>query len=332
MDKPNVERFALGRGGDRGLLSIGLVNAMPDAGLRATELAFARLLKDAAGGLDVRLTLFTLPQILRSPDTKARMEGFYADIGAPAVSGLDGLIVAAEEEMEDAAWDGFRQLVDWAQAGGVSTCFSGGATGLAARHLSGIAAENLPRQRLGIFTVSRNGEHPLVSGLPASWPVPHAARKALPATALAAQGYRILTRLADGGVDSFMRKGQASNGGAAGGEKAGLLLFFTGHPEYEPRALARRFLAGLADFAAGGAMPPVPEQYFDRLTENRLADLAGRRLRDFSAYQKLVQGAVPFAGWRPAAVKQCAAWLTAIALEKQAKSATVAHARRRRRA
>jgi len=321
MDKPKVEGFALRRGGDRGLLSIGLVNAMPDASLRATELAFARLLKDASGGLDVRLSLFTLPQIPRSADTRARMEGFYADIGADCGSagrGLDALIVAAEEDADSASWDGFRHLVDAAQGAVLSTCFSGGAAILAVRHLSGIAAE--PRERMGIFTVSRGGEHPLLAGLPAQWLVPHAARQSLPAAALAAGGYRILGRLADGGADSFLR------------EDRGHCLYLAGHPEYEPRALARRFLAGLADFAAGGAMPPVPEHYFDRLTENRLAELTGRQLRDFSAYQKLVQGAVPFAGWRPHAVKQCAAWLAAIALKKQAKSLSLAQRQRRKRA
>jgi len=288
--------------------------------LRATELAFAGLLKDAPGGVDVRLTLFTLPQIPRSAETRARMEGFYADVDAAAAAGMDALIVASEDEDVPAVWDGLRSLVDGAEKTGLSLLFSGGAALAAVRHLSGITAHDLPRERTGIFTAARDGEHALLSNMPAQWPVPHAALKALPPASLAAQNYRILSRLTDGAVDSFLR------------QQRGLFLFLAGHPEYEPRALARRFLAGMAGFAQGGPMPPMPVHYFDRLTENRIAELTGRQVRDFSAYQKLVQGAVPFAGWRPHALKQCAAWLAAIAQEKQAKTASAARAGRRRRA
>src|ERR1043166_1509908 len=205
MDK--VEKFALGRsgngrGGDRGRLSIGLVNAMPDASLRATELAFAGLLKDAPGGVDVRLTLFTLPQIPRSAETRARMEGFYAEIDALGAAGLDALIVASEDQNVPAAWDSLRSLIDAADTAGLSMLFSGGAALAAVRHLSGIAAHELPRERTGIFTAARNGEHALLSNMPAQWPVPHAACKALPPAALAAQNYQILSRLTDGAVDN----------------------------------------------------------------------------------------------------------------------------------
>lgn len=52
-----VEQFLLGSGHNRTAIHVGLVNNMPDAALRTTELQFARLLKDAAGPLDVRLRL-----------------------------------------------------------------------------------------------------------------------------------------------------------------------------------------------------------------------------------------------------------------------------------
>ena len=55
-----VEQFLLGGGHNRTAIHVGLVNNMPDAALRATELQFARLLKAAAGNLDVRLRLFSL--------------------------------------------------------------------------------------------------------------------------------------------------------------------------------------------------------------------------------------------------------------------------------
>ena len=53
---------------------------MPDAAMRATELQFARLLKDAASDFDVRLHLFAMPEIARGEAARSRMEGFYADV------------------------------------------------------------------------------------------------------------------------------------------------------------------------------------------------------------------------------------------------------------
>ena len=49
----DIEKFQLGGHGVRGAIQIGLVNNMPDAAMRGTELQFARLLKEAAGALDV---------------------------------------------------------------------------------------------------------------------------------------------------------------------------------------------------------------------------------------------------------------------------------------
>ena len=89
-----IEKFALGggRGVYRGTLHVGLVNNMPDAAMRATELQFARLLKEAAGALDaramdVRLHLFSLAEIERGELARSRMEGFYADAGTLAYGG-----------------------------------------------------------------------------------------------------------------------------------------------------------------------------------------------------------------------------------------------------
>ena len=66
----------------RAAVHVGLVNNMPDAAMRATELQFARLLKEAAGALDVRLRLFNLRGDRRAATTRApRMDGFYDDAG-----------------------------------------------------------------------------------------------------------------------------------------------------------------------------------------------------------------------------------------------------------
>src|ERR1700761_2858513 len=124
-----IENFAFGSRGTKATLHIGLVNNMPDAAMRATELQFARLLKDAASDFDVRLHLFSLPEIARGETQRSRMEGFYADVATLPEAGMDGLIITGAEPLTDALsdetyWPALTRLMDWSATGTVSTLFS----------------------------------------------------------------------------------------------------------------------------------------------------------------------------------------------------------------
>ena len=109
----STEKFALGagRGIYRGTIHVGLINNMPDTALRATELQFARLLKEASGTLDVRLQLFSLHQIKRGEQVRSRMEGFYADANALPAAGIDALIVSNAEPNTDTAMNSSWRLM-----------------------------------------------------------------------------------------------------------------------------------------------------------------------------------------------------------------------------
>src|ERR1700760_5039799 len=102
---PGIENFAFGSRGTKATRHIGLVNNMPDAAMRATELQFARLLKDAANNFDVRLHLFSMPEIARAEMQRSRMEGFYADVATLPASGVDALIITGAEPQTDALND-----------------------------------------------------------------------------------------------------------------------------------------------------------------------------------------------------------------------------------
>ena len=68
-------------------------------------------------------------------------------------------------------------------------------------------------------------------------------------------------------------------------------IFLQGHPEYDPRHLGARISArhGRASCAARSpSAPAVPENYFDRATEDRLAEI-GARSRP-ARYQEIVVG------------------------------------------
>ena len=246
-----VEQFLLGSGFSPAAVHVGLLNNMPDAGLRATELQFARLLKDAAGNLDVRLRLFSLGSITRSEETRTRMAGFYDDAAFLEAAGLDALIVTGGAPDEDYLrsepyWMELSQLVDWAQANTISTLFSGLAAPAAVLHLDGVSHRPLPAPLLGVYASVRAEDDPLFFNSAPSVPVPHVRRHELASADLKAAGYRVLAELdSDNGVggqaDIFTREtpGQSR------------FVFLQGHPEYDPGTLARLHLKDMERFLSG---------------------------------------------------------------------------------
>ena len=312
MEKSRVEKFALGgpgKTGYRGTLHVGLVNNMPDAALRTTELQFARLLKDASGvlgpnAMDVRLHLFALPEIPRGEAVLSRMEGFYADAALLPAAGLDALIVTGAEPRagnlrDEPYWASLAHLIDWAEIGTISTYFSCLAAHAAVLHLDNIARRPLDRKLSGVFTSERVADDALLTGLQDGAQVPHSRRNDIPEAALVAHGYRILSRLTDGGPDFFCRKGQS------------LLVFAQGHPEYDAGSLGREYLRDVGRALQGeGEHPSLPENYFDRLTEDQLRELAADGVGDLARYQAVVVGAMPFVSWRGHTVRLFANWLS----------------------
>ena len=315
-DNNGIEKFGLGdrRGVHRGTIHVGLVNNMPDSAMRATELQFARLLKESAGALDVQLHLFSLAAIERGEEARSRMEGFYADAETLPMAGIDALLVTGAEPRganfaEEPYWPGLANLIDWAEIGTVSTVFSCLAAHAAVFHLDGIARKPLPRKMSGIFTAARTGEHPLLTGMQSRMHVPHSRRNSLPEGELTSNGYSVLSRL-DEGVDSFTKV-------MPGGSQ---FLFLQGHPEYGGDSLGREYLRDMGRFLRGeiAERPAAPENYFDRATENALAGLDAETTHpgDLARYSAVVSGALPLQSWRSHTLKLFGNWLGLIAAQK----------------
>lgn len=304
-----IENFAFGQRGLRAAVHIGLVNNMPDAAMRATELQFARLLKEAAQEFDVRLHLFAMPEIPRGEMARSRMEGFYADVATLSDAQMDGLIVTGAEPRTEALdreqyWEALTRLIDWAATATVSTLFSCLAAHAAVLHLDGIKRRPLPKKISGVFPSLRANDDPLLTGFPARIATPHSRKNGLPEGELASRRYRILSRLTDGSADIFIRDGKSR------------LVFLQGHPEYGAETLGREFLRDMARFLKGeGPRPGIPENYFDRVTENALQALDGRD-SGIDDYNEVVMAAVPLQSWRVNALRLYANWITGIAAEK----------------
>jgi homoserine O-succinyltransferase/O-acetyltransferase len=305
----NVENFAFGQRGTRATLHIGLVNNMPDAAMRATELQFARLVKEAAHAFDVRLHLFAMPEIPRGEVAASRMEGFYSDVAKLPSAGMDALIITGAEPRtarmsEEPYWQALTRLVDWAGNRTISTLFSCLAAHAAVLHLDGIVRQPLPKKLSGVFSSLRAVEDPLLAGLPTRAATPHSRRNGLSESDLVARDYRILSRLTDGSVDAFVREGQSR------------FVFLQGHPEYTAETLGREYLRDVARFLRGeAARPGIPENYFDRVTENALQTLAARGAQ-IADYNEIVMSAVPLQSWRSYTLRLFANWIAGIAAEK----------------
>jgi homoserine O-succinyltransferase len=312
-----VEQFLLGGGhflsdrSGRASVHVGLVNNMPDAALRATELQFARLLKAAAGSLDVRLRLFSLRSIERGEQARSRMAGFYDDVGFLQTSNIDALIITgaqscAADLRDEPYWAELAHLIDWAEIGTISTLFSCLAADAAVFHLDGIVRRPLAAKLSGIYDSVRIADDPLLFNTAPAMPVPHSRRNDIAPGDLAAKGYRVLSRLSNGHADIFTREPPGHS----------RFVFFQGHPEYDPGTLGREYLDDLSCFLRGetAERPAMPQQYFDRATEHRLADIAGES--DLARYEDIVMGALPRQVWRANTVRLFGNWLTLVAAGK----------------
>jgi homoserine O-succinyltransferase len=293
-------------------IEIGLVNNMPDAALEQTERQFISLLNAGANGRRIRLTLFSLPEVVRASAARERVELHYAPIEELWDSALDGLIVTGTEPRasdlrDEPYWQTLAKIIDWAEANTRSTIWSCLGAHAAVLHMDGIGRHPLADKCFGVFDSSRNAGHALLRGLPARVPIPHSRWNELREEQLTAAGYTVLTRSDEAGVDMFARQGNS------------LFVFFQGHPEYEARTLlgeyrrdVRRFLRGERE-----TYPSLPYGYFTRQTTARLTAfrrhaMADRRealMEDFPACpeDELI------AAWRPAAERFIANWLTIVA-------------------
>ena len=325
-----VEQFLLGSGHSPASIQVGLLNNMPDAALRATELQFVRLLKEASSNLDVRLRLFSLGSLPRSEETRLRMAGFYDDAAFLEGAGLDALIVTDAVPQSDdfrslPYWRELTQLIDWAQTGTLSTLFSGRMAQAAVLHLDGLTARPLPAKLSGVYGSARAEDDPLFFNSAPRVPVPHARRHDLDESTLRGAGYRILARLdsnygGGGKVDIFTREtpGQSR------------FVFLQGHPEYDPGTLGRDYLQDLQRFLAGETKerPSLPQHYFDRATEGQLGEIASDA--DLASHRAVVASALPCQVWHPHTVRLIGNWLMLVAAAKARRVATKAVATRRR--
>jgi homoserine O-succinyltransferase/O-acetyltransferase len=240
-------------------VTVGLVNNMPDAALKATERQFVELLRESARSAVVRLLLFAVPEVPRSDSARQDMDGRYRDVGELCNTHLDGLIVTGTEPKsknlkDEPYWNALGQVIDWAHEHTTSTIWSCLAAHAAVLWTDGVERQPLPQKCSGVFECEAIDRHPLTRGVVLPMNVPHSRLNDLPERALESCGYRILTRSAVAGVDMFVK------------QDGGVHLFLQGHPEYEADSLLREYRRDIDRYLRGerDKYPPAPQGYFDQ--------------------------------------------------------------------
>jgi homoserine O-succinyltransferase len=253
------------------VLTIGLLNNMPDGALQATERQFMRLLRAAAGNTRIHLHCFSLPSVTRSQTAQQHVETHYTDVADLGRLHIDGLIVTGAEPnaatlREEPFWRDLAGIVDWAQTNTRSTIWSCLAAHAAVLHLDGIERQRLPVKCSGVYDCAKVSPHWLTKDIPSPLKISHSRLNGLRASDLLARGYQLLTQSAEAGVDIFARQMRSQ------------FVYFQGHPEYDALSLEREYLRDISRYLAGKRddFPAFPAGYFDAETENKLADFAVR--------------------------------------------------------
>ncbi|MFL5286846.1 MAG: homoserine O-succinyltransferase [Rhodopila sp.] len=300
--------------GDR--ITIGLINNMPDAALRATERQFQALVAASPMGRQVRLRSFFLPDIPRSDRAWAYLHQYHEPVADLWDSRVDGLIVTGTEPRtaaltDEPYWDSLAQVVDWAEDHTVSTIWSCLAAHAVVLHLHGVHRRRLDVKLSGIFACRQVQDHPILADVPAAWRMPHSRQNGLPEGRLDALGYQMLSLSDTAGADVFIR------------QRGSLFVFFQGHPEYDRLALFREYRRDIRRFLSGerDTYPDLPVGYFDAGTTEILLAFRSQAMRQRRAtlLDTLpidVVGVSLMHSWHDPAVRIFSNWLSYVAAHR----------------
>lgn len=300
-----------------GSITIGLINNMPDSALEATERQFMSLLNTASEGMHIRLERYMVPEVPRRDAAQRYLDAFYTSVDYLWDRPLDGLIVTGREPLvadlkDEPYWKTLASVVDWAQENTYSTVFSCLAAHAAILYLDGVSRRRRNDKLCGILSCERAADHPLTAGAPSRLQLPHSRWNGVLEDDLTGAGYRVLTRCGDGEIDIFIKQQKA------------LLVFFQGHPEYEPDTLLREYRRDLARYFSGEAthFPSMPQNYLGIEAMKQLGALEERARIDRSARSsreatQILSKTVVADTWKLSAVGVYKNWLRYLSTQKE---------------
>jgi homoserine O-succinyltransferase len=242
---------------------------MPDAAFADTEDQFTTLLNEAAGHLELRVGLYSLPGLRRNEGTASYIAANYRSIEQLFDRRVDAAIVTGTEPLagrlpDEPYWAALTELISWAEVSTTSTVLSCLAAHAAVLLFDGIERERLPQKCSGVFAHESLTSHPLVEGLRGPVFVPHSRLNDVPGHHLS-DGYASLL-----GSPEISWTVLARESGNC------LFMFVQGHPEYWTTSLLREYKRDLQRYLRGerDSSPPVPLHYLDEEGERLLTRFA----------------------------------------------------------
>ena len=255
---------------------IAFVNNMPDAALEETEMQFFDLLDEASGGLPVLLKLHSLAGVPRGERGRQHVNNFYSSTDDLLDGRFDALIMTGTEPQQpnlrnEPYWSALADVLDWTETNTASTILSCLAAHAGVLHSDGIERHPLADKQFGVFDFASVGRHELNNGAAERVCFPHSRWNEVRADALTASGYLVLTRSAEGGVDSFVKR-----------KKRSLFVHFQGHPEYGAQTLLREYRRDVKRFLRREreTYPSAPKNYFDAVATKLVIDFREVALSD----------------------------------------------------
>jgi homoserine O-succinyltransferase len=259
-------------------VTIGLLNNMAGAAFKATERQFVSLLDSASEDIPIHVSFYAFPGMAVSESGGRHFASHYSSTDSLLDARLDGLIVTGREPKtlslrDEPYWGDFTRVLDWARTHTHSAVWSCLAAHAAILHMDGIDRRRSEEKHFGVFECARVSDRPLMRGLPSRFQVPHSRWNGVAQEDLTARGYSILSRIADDGVDIFVKQDES------------LFVFFQGHLEYESDTLMREYRRDALRYVKGEstAYPLLPRGYFDRETEVTLTALRDKAVSCRSA-------------------------------------------------
>lgn len=299
-------------------ISLALINNMPDPALEDTELQFFELLDVASGDTPVYIKLYSLVGVPRTDRGERHLNTFYLPFDNLWQNRFDGVIVTGTEPRhpnlrDEPYWNLLVEVFEWAERNTNSTILSCLAAHASVLYGDGIKRHPLPDKKFGVFDTTRNSEHALINQISGTIRFPHSRWNEVKEEELTASGYTVLTKSADAGVDTFVKK-----------KKKSLFVHFQGHPEYGAQSLMKEYRRDIKRFLRGErkTYPSMPHGYFDQATVQRFNEFRdpadGREGLIDSLFESVAKGLQN--GWQSSAIGVYRSWLNYLESRKVEKS------------
>lgn len=266
MREEGVSLTSPARAGDRASVSVGLLNLMPDAALRATDRQFIRLLSSAADELDIWVQPFTVAAEHRGEEARRHVADHYSTFPELVDVGLDALIVTganpAQDDLErETFWNGLGEVLDWAVTSTRSILCSCLATHAVLQKYRGMRRTRLPEKRWGVYSHYVLKDHHLLDGLTGPVEAPHSHWFDVTREEFETVGLTVVLESDEAGVHMAV-------------DDDDFYVFFQGHPEYELISLLKEYRRELGRYWRGERddYPPEPEHYFSESALEILKD------------------------------------------------------------